>query len=347
MEAVPKLGHRVASWAQRHHFILVISVTAVMFIGTFCVASMLAFELDLQLDTQWDGKVEDFEYSEDGTYIVPNIVHFIRLGNASLQFVEVVCLRAAWLQQRPDHLIIHCDECNATVNSPLWYLIRDIPDLVLEPAKRPTEIFDVKFSSLQHASDVVRAQVLMKYGGIYLDSDAYLVRNLNHYRRYELSMGWSPGEFVGTQVIVAHKNARYLRLWYESYRLYRPSIWYWNAGELPTRKFLSLRPDLVNRVETDFGVTEDVAITLYLECNDKWRNFSAFHLFFRHRRRMVPSDFKRHKAVTLQTLPNYDKNFGQMARLVLSGSTRLGANVIRSVEWFSKNQLVYSERNCF
>ncbi|CAN7983588.1 unnamed protein product [Ixodes hexagonus] len=338
--------YRLASWLHYHRRIFVVSVAAVVLIGTFSVIRKQALELELELDTQWDGQVEDFEHLKDGTYIVPNIVHFIRLGNAPLQFVEVVCIRAAWLQQRPDHLMIHCDPCNATVNSPLWYIIKDIPGLLLEPTERPTEIFGVKFSSLQHTSDVVRALVLMKHGGIYLDSDAYLVRSLDPYRIYELSIGWPPGELVGTQVIVAHKDARYLRLWYESYRRYRPGLWYWNAGGLPTKKFLSVRPDLVNRVQHDFGVLEDVVPTLYSECNNRWRNFSAFHLFFRHRLRIVPWEFLKHWSVTLESVPNYDRNFGQMARLVLSGSTRLGASEIRSVDWFSTNALDYSKHSC-
>ncbi|KAG0411980.1 hypothetical protein HPB47_010894 [Ixodes persulcatus] len=41
---------------------------------------------------------------------------------------------------------------------------------------------------------------------------------------------------------------------------------------------------------------------------------------------MVPADFAKYGTLTLENIPNYDRNFGQMARLVLSGTTRLGAS---------------------
>ncbi|CAN8005904.1 unnamed protein product [Ixodes hexagonus] len=305
-----------------------------------------AYYHQLELDVAWDGQVENFTYPGNGNFVVPNIVHFIRLGDAPLLFVEAVCIRAAWLQQRPEALMIHCDICNATASSSLWYLIKDIPVLSLRRIERPTKIFGVEFSYVQHASDVLRALVLMEYGGIYLDSDSYLVKSLDPYRKFEMAIGWTPGEYVGSQVLVAHKNARYLRLWYESYQLYRPELWYWNAGELPTKKFLFVRPELVNRVPYDFGVSEDVGVTLYGQCNDRWREFSAFHLFWRHRARLVPSDSERYGPLTLDTIANYDRNYGQMARLVLSGTTRLGAKEIKSINWLSKNPLDYSKHGC-
>ncbi|XP_029823447.3 uncharacterized protein LOC115309341 [Ixodes scapularis] len=297
-------------------------------------------------DLRWDGQVEDFIYPDNAIYIVPNIVHFIKFGDDPLSFIEVICIRAAWLQQRPDALMIHCDHCNAIVESPLWYLIEGVPTLQLELTERPTEVFGIPFSCVQHAADVARALILMNYGGIYLDSDSYLVKSLNPYRSYEMSIGWPPGENVGIQVLVAHKDARYLRLWYESYRAYRPDLWYWNAGELPTKKFLSIRPDLVNRVRYDFGVAEEATLTLYDQCDDSWGNYSSFHTFFRHIFRYVPSEPERFGPLTLDTVPYYDRNFGQMARLVLFGTTRLGANELRSVDWLSRHGLEYSEHGC-
>ena len=50
----------------------------------------------------------------------------------------------------------------------------------------------------------------MKYDGIYLDNDVYVVSNLSAYRKYEIAMSWDEGEFIGNQVIFAHQNAGYL-----------------------------------------------------------------------------------------------------------------------------------------
>lgn len=330
-----------------------IIVTVYLFIVMVDIAPRVSVKSNLSnLDTinkstLWYEESENFKSLEDGiTYIVPNIVHFIKFGDNPLSFVEAVCIRAAWLHQRPEKLMIHCDQCNRTVQSPLWYLIKDIPVLKLQTTVRPTEVFGIKFSYIQHASDVVRLQVLMKYGGIYLDSDSYIVKSLDPYRRYKMSIGWPPGANVGNQVLVAHKDTRYLKLCYESYREYRPDLWYWNAGVLPTERFLSVHPELVHSVPHDFGVAESDAQILYAKCDDSWKNYSAFHLFFRHIGTYVPPEPKRFGPITIDTVSKYDRNFGQLARLVLYGTTKLGASEIKSIDWLSRHPPEYSEYGC-
>lgn len=288
----------------------------------------------------WDSPVPEVNFTVNEDRYVPNIVHFVRLGDKPLSFVEVICIRAAWIQQSPDVLMIHCDNCSATRLSPFWKHIKDIPRLSLRYVENPKFIFGKEFSSVQHASDVVRIKVLRKYGGIYLDGDAYLVRSLDKYRRYETAIGWPPGQYVGTQVIVAHKDAEYLRLWYESYRDYRPSLWYYNAGELPTKKFLHPRPELVYRVACDFGVHEAVARFLYEQRSCAWRNFTAIHLFFRLRNHYCP--FDNFGTIDFRTVGRYNTSFGQMARLVLAGTTKLGEYPVRNIASMNAEKLEYS-----
>ncbi|KAH9370176.1 uncharacterized protein LOC144170137 [Haemaphysalis longicornis] len=289
----------------------------------------------------WDSPVPEVNVTFNEDRYVPNFVHFVRLGNKPLSFIEVVCIRAAWIQQRPDMLMIHCDNCSATERSPFWKHIKDIPRLSLRYVENPKMIFGKEFSSVQHASDVVRIRILQKYGGIYLDSDSYLVKSLDKYRRYEIAIGWPPGQYVGTQVIVARTDAEYLRLWYDSYHDYRPSLWYYNAGELPTKKFLHSRPDLVYRVPCDFGVHEAVTRILYEQCSSAWRNFTAMHLFFRLRSYYCPSD--KFGTVDFETVGRYDTSFGQLARLVLAGKTNMGELVVKNISLMSAGKLEYSD----
>ena len=44
------------------------------------------------------------------------------------------------------------------------------------------------------------AKTMMKYGGIYLDNDIFVLRNLHKYRKYEMAIGWPTDEPMGTQV---------------------------------------------------------------------------------------------------------------------------------------------------
>nr|XP_037268261.1 uncharacterized protein LOC119159562 [Rhipicephalus microplus] len=286
----------------------------------------------------WDRPVPQIAVAEHDITFVPNIVHFVRLGDAPLSFIEVVSIRAAWLQQKPDSLMIHCDNCSATTGSENWKHIKDIPRLTLNYVEKPETIFGIEISCIQHASDIVRIRVLRKYGGIYLDSDSYVVKSLDKYRRYETTIGWPPRGIIGNQIIIAHKRSEFLRLYYESYRKYRPDLWYYNGGQLPTQEILGKNPHLVYRVPCDFGVHEHIVMTLFERSNDDWRNFSAMHLFFRHRSYL---SYDKFGPINFETVGRYEQNFGKMARLVLTGSTRLGASTVKNISLLSAENLDY------
>jgi mannosyltransferase OCH1-like enzyme len=88
---------------------------------------------------------------------------------------------------------------------------------------------------LHHGSDIERLRLLIEYGGIYLDNDVFVVQNLDHYRKFEMSLEWNYEDALGTQVYLLHKDTRFLRLCLDTYRDYRSHLWYYNAGELPTK----------------------------------------------------------------------------------------------------------------
>lgn len=53
-------------------------------------------------------------------------------------------------------------------------------------------------------------------GGIFLGRDVYLVRSLDNYRRYEMVVGMN-SKYIENRIIMAHKNARLLPLWFGRY----------------------------------------------------------------------------------------------------------------------------------
>uniref|UniRef100_A0A224YRY1 Protein containing Gly transf sug domain n=1 Tax=Rhipicephalus zambeziensis TaxID=60191 RepID=A0A224YRY1_9ACAR len=336
-----KLCSDIKAQLKIRHFYCLVALATILGMATYCVRYQTGSRYSVQSFYCWDRPVPQVAVEEHDVAFVPNIVHFVRLGDAPLSFIEVVSIRAAWLQQKPDSLMIHCDNCSATTGSEHWKHIKDIPRLMLSYVEKPETIFGIKISYIEHASDIVRIRVLRKYGGIYLDSDSYVVKSLDKYRRYETAIGWPPGQNIGNQIIVAHKRSKFLRLYYESYRKYRPDLWYYNGGELPTQEILGKNPHLVYRVPCDFGVHEHIVITLFEECNDDWRNFTAVHVFFRHRTHYLPAD--KFGPINFETVGRYEANFGKMARLVLTGSTKLGGSAVKNISLMSAENLDYSD----
>lgn len=163
--------------------------------------------------------------------IVPNIVHYVRLNKRSWSFVEYICLRSAYVNQRPDFIFIHTNVLEG-FKGKYWRWMQEDPDLksrlVVVPVRLPAEIFGQKLKPVwrvHHGSDLIRIRTLMKYGGIFLDNDVYVVHNLDKYRQFEMTLGWPRNESLGTMVLCANKNARFLPLWLDNYRDYKADQW--------------------------------------------------------------------------------------------------------------------------
>ncbi|CAG2178310.1 unnamed protein product [Oppiella nova] len=151
----------------------------------------------------------------------------------------------------------------------------------------PTQVFGKNLSEgwlIWHASDVSRLQVLQEFGGIYLDRDVYVIKPFNEFLKYEMTIDFESQNTLGSQVLIGHKNARFLRLCYETFRDYDPTKWYVNIGERPVLNVINKQPHIIYRMDGQFGVRPNVCHMLYPKYDKNWRNsypkppaFSAYN----------------------------------------------------------------------
>uniref|UniRef100_T1IQT1 Alpha-1,4-N-acetylglucosaminyltransferase n=1 Tax=Strigamia maritima TaxID=126957 RepID=T1IQT1_STRMM len=322
----------------RKSFFRLIYTIILFFIVIFIISSYLP-----KIRSYFTPEIIDFSLADNITGfadpIVPNIIHFFKFRNHNFTFTDMICLLAAWCNQQPNQLLIHCD-C-VELEGPYWNHVKNLNGVQVHPMNEPRAVFGRPLSSVYHAGDIARLVVLSRYGGIALDFDTYVIQSLDKFRHYELSLGWSIGKSLGCQIIIAHKDARFLKLWIDSYRSYRPQQWYYNAGDLPT-KILERSPYLVHRVPFKFGVDLDVDL-LYKTNWPSWRRFYAIHLLLRHRsyldQRSEISQFNE------ENIRSYSHTFGEMARMVLYGSTD-AVNSTENSKWsFDRCQVQYEHRN--
>nr|XP_018902535.1 PREDICTED: uncharacterized protein LOC109034058 isoform X2 [Bemisia tabaci] len=260
------------------------------------------------------------------TPIVPNLVHFIVFQKPTVSFIHFVCVLAALRNQRPDKIYFHS---NVQLSGPYWERLLKLKEfserVVLRQIEMPKEIFNQTIREdyrIFHGGDIARIQVLMQFGGIFLDNDSYVVKSLDFFRHFEMAIGWDEEQFLGTQIIVAHREARFLDLWLHSYEgMYETDLWYYNAGELPTTWILHRRPDLVHRVKVLFGNDGKFQQLLFQRYWPGWREQYTFHLLARKAHQSglrnispnasYPVDFNEHN------LQNYPITFREMANEVL------------------------------
>ena len=251
----------------------------VIFIVLFYIFHISKYEDDASHE------IQNFEGFNNVTgaksLIVPNIIHFIQFEQKTISFIHFICMCSAFYNHNPVTLYLHT---NVNIQGKYFNILKNLlgQTLQIKHLEKPSHVFGQKLSSVHHSADVARIKILMKFGGIILDQDVFVIRSLNRFRHFEVAIGWPEGQNIGTQVIVSSKQARFLSRYLDLYHEYRPSQWYYNAGEAPTSDILAARPELVHRVNTGFGV-ENLATRLYKERWLGWADRFTIHLLDSHK----------------------------------------------------------------
>ena len=102
--------------------------------------------------------------------------------------------------------------------------------------------------SLAHVADVARAQAILRFGGLHVDPDVYILQKLpDHYWRYEAVLGldvnyacpkvdFIPKEvksYINLGICLSKPNSRFFKLYQESQRNYYNELWLYNSGQKP------------------------------------------------------------------------------------------------------------------
>ena len=129
----------------------------------------------------------------------------------------------------------------------------------------------------------MRIRVLQEFGGIYLDTDEYVVKSLDLFRKYEMTLDWDIGQPMSCAVLIANPNSRFLKLYLDGYRDYHSNEWFYNSGLYPTDEILKKKPELVHRVKGQFGAEGPrICPMLFSRYDPKWKEiFYTIHLYIR------------------------------------------------------------------
>lgn len=258
--------------------------------------------------------------------VAPNIVHYVIYERVSLDFTLFLSMTSVLKIHQPDYLFIHSD--GDIEDNSYFRLIKELANLtstkvLLKWVDRPTHVFGQPLSSVFHQSDVTRLAVLMKYGGIYLDTDMVILKPLDKFLHFEMVVAWPTSEYIGNQILIGHKEARFLKRWLFGYRIYKPRMWYYNAGQYPTEQILQESPQLAHRVTEKFGV-HNLLEELYEMEDWDWSDFYAIHLLSRH----PPAP--QLDEVSILT---YNKTFGEIARWILYGISPVLNGTSSPLQW--------------
>lgn len=122
---------------------------------------------------------------------IPKIIHYCWFGGKELPELAVKCIES-WKKYLPDYEIKRWDETNFDLNSNTY---------VKEAYENKKWAF---------ITDYVRLYVLKKYGGIYMDTDVEVIKNLDEFLNLKAFSGFENDTQIPTGIIASEKNGRWV-----------------------------------------------------------------------------------------------------------------------------------------
>jgi hypothetical protein len=170
---------------------------------------------------------------------IPSIVHFVigqgdrkdirhrfRLSSP-FTFINYLIMLAARRQIRPKKLYVHYYE---EPNTFWWNQTKQDSeiDITLVKSRLVDNIFNKSVDHHAHRGDIMRLEVLLTYGGIYLDTDVLALRSfepLLNISDVVMAHQDDDPKTACNAVIISKKNASFLRRVYDSYQSFNSNCW--------------------------------------------------------------------------------------------------------------------------
>lgn len=187
-----------------------------------------------------------------------------------------VCIRSAIEKIKPDKVSFYLA---GTPSGPWWDLTRPLVDVVeIVP---PEHIFGRPVRKLPHKADVIRLEQLLQHGGIYLDVDVLVHESFDPLLNHSVVMGTEGDSGLCNAVILAEKEAPFIREWYENYRTFDDARWNEHSVILPRRLSEKYQGSMVKLPEKAFFWPT-------------WRAKDIYTMFGARNRPQVRGDFANH-----------------------------------------------------
>ncbi len=124
---------------------------------------------------------------------IPKVIHYCWFGGNSLSDMELKCI-ASWKEKLPDYEIKEWNERNFDVSCNSYV----------------QEAYNAK--KWAFVSDYVRLYALYSEGGIYMDTDVELVRNIDNFLEHRAFAGFEDQEHISTAIMGGVKANKWFEL---------------------------------------------------------------------------------------------------------------------------------------
>ncbi|MFN8981506.1 MAG: glycosyltransferase [Alphaproteobacteria bacterium] len=217
---------------------------------------------------------------------VPKIFHFITglapdFGGKPFSFVHYMAVRSALSANPGFKARIYFEHEPQGI---YWEHTKPMVETVSVVA--PKEVFGRKLRNFAHQSDVLRLEILMREGGIYLDLDTITLRSFEPLMGDRLVMGQELGpnrKYIGlcNATMITPPGSRFLEKWHDQYRNFSDEMWNTFSVVLPSRLSREMPEDIRIEPVTSFfwpSWDEEGINALFVESKDFSAGYSI-HLW--------------------------------------------------------------------
>ncbi len=145
--------------------------------------------------------------------MIPNILHYVHLSSTGREWKlhHHLSVKSAQVRSGVDKIFMWVDQ---EPHGDWWPQTKDMVELVF--VQPPTEIFGKPITQPAHKSDVIRLQILIENGGIYVDTDTIFVKSFIDISDKQFVMGQrgvDGSEGLCPAVILSEKNSVFGEHW--------------------------------------------------------------------------------------------------------------------------------------
>lgn len=172
--------------------------------------------------------------------MIPNRYHYIFGMNPNdkpFSFIHYLCIRSCIAVNNPASVTLYYEY----EPDGIWW--NEVKRLVTTTAVvAPRRIFGRPINRTAHRADVLRLELLIQAGGIYLDVDVLCLRSFKSLLHYECVLGEEHNEGLCNAVILAQPNSPFLRRWFAEYSSFNDQQWNEHSVRVP-RRLADAHPD--------------------------------------------------------------------------------------------------------
>lgn len=219
--------------------------------------------------------------------MIPNILHYIHIseGGRDWKLHHFLSVKSAIIRSSVDKIYVWVDR---EPSGQWWEKTKEMVSVeFIEP---PTEIFGKSIYQTAHKSDVLRLQILIEYGGIYVDTDTIFVKPFTSLLNNKFVLGQqgvNGSEGLCPAVILSEANSFFAQRWLlgfnESFGGGPPGSPTWCTHSVQYPMWLSTQiPDeikIVNHESFFWPLYHQSHIEMMFEENHLFPNAFSHHLW--------------------------------------------------------------------